>query len=331
MSLLAAVLIVRNEASSLPGCLESLDGVVDEVHVHDTGSTDGTAELATSLGAFVSHGEWSDDFAAARNEAAAACAGYLTPDWILALDADHRVAGSSGLREFLAACSAGAAAVDVHDMHHAGPYRHWETRLYRPQVGTWTGRVHERLTGDFLTRDVVPRSVLSLRHLGHATHEDRLRRAHRNLALSQRMMADADVTDRPALATILYGLGRDAAAAEQWQPAVDTFETVRELFPGTPEWLKATDALARIMLASCYDKVCLVLVEQMRETGAPASYCDWLAAQALAQLGDANEAARLLGGITELVDTAGRRFDTANLKELTALVDRLRTLTPVAH
>ena len=68
---LAASLIVRNEALTLTACLASLAGVVDEIHVHDTGSTDGTPELAAELGATVTHGRWTDDFAAARNDALA--------------------------------------------------------------------------------------------------------------------------------------------------------------------------------------------------------------------------------------------------------------------
>ncbi|MFG2041075.1 hypothetical protein [Dactylosporangium sp. NPDC048998] len=55
---LVAVLIVRDESVNLPGCLASLGGAVDGVHVHDTGSTDGSAALARSLGATVSTGEW---------------------------------------------------------------------------------------------------------------------------------------------------------------------------------------------------------------------------------------------------------------------------------
>jgi hypothetical protein len=327
VSLLAAVLIVRDEATSLPACLSSLDGVVDEVHVYDTGSVDGTAEVATGHGARLVRGRWSDDFAAARNAAAEAC----DAEWILAIDADHRVTAHADLRRFLGSCRASAAAVEVHDLHHAGSYRQFETRLYRPAAVSWSGRAHERLTGAGLSLASVPSPVFALRHLGHVTHAERVRRAVRNMSLTQLMLDEVDRGDRPRIAYVLLSLGRDCAAAERWQQAVDTFEMVRELFPGTQEWVEATDALARIMLASCYDKVCLVLVEQLREAGAPASYCDWLAAQALAQLGDPQEAARLLAGITDIVDTTGRRHGRANLKELTALVERLRTLTAVGR
>src|SRR3712207_217693 len=83
---LDAVLIVRDEARNLPDCLAALDGVVDTVRVHDTGSVDGTPDLAARLGATVTRGAWTDDFAAARNAAQAHC----TARWILSVDADDR-------------------------------------------------------------------------------------------------------------------------------------------------------------------------------------------------------------------------------------------------
>ena len=127
------------------------------------------------------------------------------------------------------------------------------------------------------------------------------------------------------IATTLLDLGRSLVGAGHRQQAVDTFEVLREFCPGTPQWLEGTDFLARLVLSAGLDEVCLVLVEQLRAAGAPAPYCDWLAAQALAQLGDVPAAARLLDGVTEVVDTAGRRQDPAALRELRELVGRLLT------
>jgi hypothetical protein len=328
---LAAALIVRDEAQVLAACLVSLAGVVDEIHVHDTGSVDGTAELAARFGAVVSRGGWSDDFSAARN---AALAGW-SATWVLAVDADHRVSADPvALRRLLSGATENVLLVEVEDEHHAGPYRQLETRLYRPGAASWTGRVHERLVcpdGSAPARAAVPAATLRLTHLGHATHANLVRRSERNLDLSGRMLAELSAApnlDRERVARTLLDLGRDCVAAGRWQQATDTFELLRELFPGTPEWLQATDCLARLVLAAGYDKLCLVLVDQLRDGGAGPAYCDWLAAQALAQLGDPHEAAVLLAGVTEVVDTAGRRRDPTALWELAALVDRLGSLAP---
>ena len=49
----AAVVLTFNEERNLPGCLASLAGWVDELFVVDSGSTDGTVEIARQAGARV--------------------------------------------------------------------------------------------------------------------------------------------------------------------------------------------------------------------------------------------------------------------------------------
>jgi glycosyltransferase involved in cell wall biosynthesis len=65
--LLSAAMIVRDEASRLPECLQSIREVVDEIVIVDTGSTDETVSIARSFGARVLVHRWDGDFAAARN------------------------------------------------------------------------------------------------------------------------------------------------------------------------------------------------------------------------------------------------------------------------
>lgn len=65
--LLSLCMIVKNEESYLPTCLESVRGVSDEIIVVDTGSTDHTPTIAREFGASVYEYQWHDDFAAARN------------------------------------------------------------------------------------------------------------------------------------------------------------------------------------------------------------------------------------------------------------------------
>src|SRR3954454_13709169 len=96
--LVAACLIVRDEADRLSACLSALRGLADEIVVHDTGSTDDTVATARRLGATVIEGEWRDDFAAARNVALDHC----SADWIVHVDADEVIGGDlAGLRRLL--------------------------------------------------------------------------------------------------------------------------------------------------------------------------------------------------------------------------------------
>ncbi len=78
-------MIVKDEAARLPGALESVRHLVDEMVVCDTGSVDRTAAIAAEHGARVVTFDWCDDFSAARNAALDA----VTSDWVLVLDADE--------------------------------------------------------------------------------------------------------------------------------------------------------------------------------------------------------------------------------------------------
>jgi tetratricopeptide (TPR) repeat protein len=80
-------MIVKNEERFLEDALRSVAGVVDEICIVDTGSTDRTIEIARAHGARVIEATWQDDFALARN----AALGLATRRWILVLDADERL------------------------------------------------------------------------------------------------------------------------------------------------------------------------------------------------------------------------------------------------
>jgi hypothetical protein len=299
------------------------------VHVYDTGSVDGTAELAGRLGAVVVRGRWDDDFAGARN---AAEDGW-DAEWILSVDADHRCVAEPGrLRGLLAATGADVCRVEIDNAHDELFYTHNEARIYRAGRVRWSGRVHERLVtadGERPYTADLPREAIVLGHLGYADPMRRAAKAVRNAELGRQALGELTAAgagaDPREVARTLLDLGRSLVGAGLRQDAVDTFEALRELFPGTPEGLQGTDFLARVLLAAGMDDACLVLTEQLRAGGAPQPYCDWLAAQALVQLGEVARAAALLDGVAEVVDTAGRRPDPRALRELRDLVGRLST------
>jgi glycosyltransferase involved in cell wall biosynthesis len=84
---LTAIVLTRNEAEHLPGCLRSLGHLTDDILVLDSGSTDATCRIATRAGARVEQRAF-DGFASQRNAAL-----DLVPDaaWVLFLDADERL------------------------------------------------------------------------------------------------------------------------------------------------------------------------------------------------------------------------------------------------
>lgn len=77
-------MIVKNEEAVLGRCLESIQPLIDELIIVDTGSDDKTKEIALSYGAKVYDFKWIDDFSAARNYAFS----KATCEYLLWLDAD---------------------------------------------------------------------------------------------------------------------------------------------------------------------------------------------------------------------------------------------------
>ncbi len=189
--LLVAALIVKDEEEMLPGCLESLQPVVDRIEICDTGSTDGTVAIAKAAGANVIEREWPDDFAAARN--------YVLDQsrdarYVLVIDADERLecADPDQVRRYLATYSAEhrGLTIDVSNIDEAGMERNRfrSVRVFHAAGTEYRGAIHEivhaisesdPLKGTFF-------SQLSMKHYGYA--EDIVAskdKAGRNLALAE--------------------------------------------------------------------------------------------------------------------------------------------------
>lgn len=97
--LLSLCMIVRDEEKVLERCLESVQGLVDEIIIVDTGSVDSTKEIARKYTDQIYDFTWINDFAAAKNEAISKATGK----WILSLDADEYVVPEDhkALKEYL--------------------------------------------------------------------------------------------------------------------------------------------------------------------------------------------------------------------------------------
>lgn len=253
----SACLIVRDEAARIAACLASVAPWVDEVVVADTGSTDDTATIARGLGARVLDVPWTDDFAAARNAAAAAC----RHDWVLSVDADERLTGRpADLPAALVALDPAVAALslaieEVGGQDPRGTSRHRAVKLYRRGSCRWQGRVHEHVawaSGPRAGEPVVGPAldVLLLRHDGYADPAAYAAKIARNLRLARREVADLASAPADRRIAALVDLGRTALAAARHAPAeraegVRVLEQVRaETSAGSQPWLWATDFLA---------------------------------------------------------------------------------------
>lgn len=96
---LSIAMIVRDEEAVLRDTIESVRPIADDIFVLDTGSIDGTVNLAAELGARVGTVPWNDDFAGARN----LLLHEITGDWVLWVDAGERLSEESAaeVRRFI--------------------------------------------------------------------------------------------------------------------------------------------------------------------------------------------------------------------------------------
>jgi len=143
---LSLALIARNEARCLGRCLRSVQPIVDEIVVVDTGSTDDTILIAHQFQAKVLPFSWRDDFSAARNFALDQTRG----EWILILDADEHA--SEGLaqeiRDFTRVSSPRIGRLkivsDFKRNNQTLRSQSFVSRLF-PRGARFEGRIHEQL------------------------------------------------------------------------------------------------------------------------------------------------------------------------------------------
>ena len=193
-------LIAKDEAVSIGRCLESVEGVVDEMIVVDTGSTDETAEIAARHGARVLSFPWTDDFGAARNHGLMHCRG----DWILSLDADERLDPGTKLYVRQAAATPN---VDLWYLRLLNLYPDGESgaevrlvRLFRRTPGMhYVGRIHEQLMQN-LDDAVAGHSQALIHHDGYnpAVMEKKQKIA-RNMRLLELGLKDTENEGSPML------------------------------------------------------------------------------------------------------------------------------------
>jgi Tfp pilus assembly protein PilF len=252
MPTLALSMIVKNGERDLPDCLASVRGVVDEIVVADTGSSDASIELARAAGARVISIPWEDDFAKARNLSLA----EVTSDWVLMLDADERL--DPGAAALLPALLSHRAAAGyqvtirnyVSTLEHKiwdrpakpndsdyGPARsypayvdHENVRLFRREPDIYfTGRVHETVGWQILAaKRLIASSNLLIHHMGMVRDdEERARKI-----VFYRDLGRMKVADMPGNSQAHFELGvSEMENLGNVQEALKSFERSCELNP----------------------------------------------------------------------------------------------------
>lgn len=179
-------MIVKNEESCLGTCLDSLKGIVDEMIVVDTGSTDNTVAIAKEKGAKVYNFKWTGDFSDARNYSfsLASC------DYIYAADADEELDEENRQRFLKLKEDIGKLDVDIVQMYYSNQLsfrtvynydRELRPKLYkRVRMFRWVDPIHEQVALD----PVVCDSDIEIIHRPRENH------AGRDLASFRKAVSD---------------------------------------------------------------------------------------------------------------------------------------------
>ncbi len=237
MPRISLCMIVRDEAQNLERCLRSVAGVVDETCVLDTGSTDGTPELAARLGARVGRAAWTADFAAARNASIALASG----DWVLVLDADEELDLSaqapeelrSRLLAFVQASQGRAGRLCIRNRLEGGETSQADiVRFFAcDPLGRYEGRIHVQWT---VAGSMPPRADTGVAVLHHGYARETVERRGK-LARNLELLA-AELEAHPTDGYGWYQYGRTLSAAGEHARALEALERALNLSSDADEW-----------------------------------------------------------------------------------------------
>ncbi|MBL9215497.1 MAG: glycosyltransferase family 2 protein [Opitutaceae bacterium] len=149
---ISVLIPVRNEAANLAACLRSV-AFCDDIVVVDSGSTDGTPEIARQAGARVVDFQWDGRYPKKKNWALAHVA--WRHEWVFIIDADERATPE------LAAALRAALAQDRFQgyyvnrrfwfldgwLNHCGYYPSWNLRFFRHRLGRYEQPAASAVTG----------------------------------------------------------------------------------------------------------------------------------------------------------------------------------------
>ena len=187
-------MIVKDEIDCLERCLDSVEELVDEICIVDTGSSDGTLEFINGRVTddrktpyIVREIDWSG-FSDARN----ACQDLASGDWILILDADEYLVDTSGWPDMLRAMATGKHDAIALLVHNELPENQilsgdniYQIRLFerRPEI-RWEGSVHNQIATALVAHaksgkeaDFYQAHVM-LNHRGYNLSKDKLKKKY---------------------------------------------------------------------------------------------------------------------------------------------------------
>lgn len=184
---LSLCMIVKNEAETLEQCLRLARPHVDEIVVVDTGSTDGTQDIARRYADVYDEIEWPGSFSDARNHSFDLASG----DYILVLDGDEYIEGDDAWQAIRNTIAGGGIVCVVLPVRNILPSnqivaadRMWQERVLRnhPMI-RYMGRVHNQIQESVLayarkTGEQIVQAEAEIMHTGYAHAPERMRQKY---------------------------------------------------------------------------------------------------------------------------------------------------------
>ena len=214
MITISLCMIVKNEEKVLARCLDSLDGLMDEIIIVDTGSTDRTKEIAARYTDKVFDFEWIDDFSAARNFAFS----KANMEYIYSADADE-VLSAENRELFLQMKQVLLPEIEIVQMKYGNQLQYGSVynfdEEYRPKLFkrkrdfVWVEPIHETIR----LEPVVYDSDIVITHMPHQRNSKRdLRNFGKQVAEGRRL--SVRLQEMYARELYLAGDAEDMQAAE---------------------------------------------------------------------------------------------------------------------
>jgi len=226
-------MIVKNEAEHLEKCLSTARPHVDEIVIVDTGSTDGTQEIAQRYADVFEEIEWPDSFSIARNHSMDKASG----DYILILDGDEHIAEDEQWRKLRRVLREEENIAGIQFMvRNLVPENQILEADCMPQVRLvknhpmirYDGKVHNQI-GDNLTRyrkqsgDTLGRAAVEITHVGYALSRDEINAKYsERLHLLEHEVEHARTASRKAY--YQYQLGNGLFMLGKYERATEVFE-----------------------------------------------------------------------------------------------------------
>lgn len=223
---LSLCMIVKNEEDVLPRCLKSVSGLIQEIIIVDTGSTDSTLAVAKEFSAKTYKYTWDNNFSNARNFALMQASG----DWILILDADE-ILGYENTDQFQPLLSdPKTEAYFIRIVSILGASYEIETsedhvlRLFRnrPEY-RFSGAIHEQVYPsviDFVGADRIKKAPLTIYHDGYLSETiQKKNKICRNLQVTEKAL-----TLNPQDPFLRYSLGCEYFLSGKSNQALETFQ-----------------------------------------------------------------------------------------------------------